>query len=523
MTRSKKPLRFAVGGVIHETNTFATEHLGPTPLSAFTRLEGDAIAEAFAGSNHQVGGFIEGAREHGAEIAWTYLALATPSATIADEAYAAMKEALLDAMGRALPVDGVLLALHGAGVAESVEDIEGDLAAAVRALVGPEVPIAAAYDLHGNLTARMIEACDITLPCRLYPHTDFAKRAVQCVDLLARVKNGALRPVTRMRRLPMLQYIVPTTPGFLPAEINELCATLSALPRVEDCSWFHGFPLADIAAPCPAVVCTTDGDEALARDCADVVANWVWERRERFRPALPSPEDGVRDGIAFSRADPAPTGPFVIGDYADNPGGGAPGDGTQLLRALIDAGLPARSCCFATMADPAVVRQAIEAGAGAIIDIALGGKLGPRQGEPIRGRALVAAITNGRYVSRPGSMFSGVEIDVGPMCHLVIGGVDVLVASRAEQMFDDEPFLAHGIDIKSYRLVGIKGANHFRAGFAPIAARIITVDGGGLSSGRLESFPRAALAGKAWPLHEDAIWAGAPDVTPDHFLAQRDA
>jgi microcystin degradation protein MlrC len=511
MKHINKRLRIAVGGVIHETNTFAAEHVGTTPLSAFECYEGEQIAEAFTGSNHQVGGFIDGARKHAAEVAWSFLAQATPSSTISGKAYAAMKESLIKGVRRALPVDGVLLALHGAGVAEGVEDIEGDLAAAVREVVGPGVPIAAAYDLHGNVTPQMIEACDITLPCRLYPHTDFHDRAVQCVDLLVRIIKGKLKPVTCMRQLPMLQYIVPTMPGFFPAEINEVCAKLSLLPDVEDCSWFHGFPLSDVAAPCPAVVCITNDDGAGAERCADFLANWVWERRERFKPHLASPEDGVRTGIESTRA-----GPLVIGDYADNPGGGTPGDGTQLLRAIIDAGLPAGECCFAVI-DPAVVRQAMDAGVGATIEVSLGGKIGSRQGKPIVGRAAVASLTDGRYVGRPGSMFAGVRFDIGPMCRLVIGGVDVLVSSRAEQMYDDEPFLLHGIDVKSRRIVGIKGANHFRAGFAPIATRMITVDSGGLSSARLESFPRRALLGRVWPLHDDVVWNSASPALPDLF------
>lgn len=492
---SPKPLRLAVGGIIHETNTFATECLGTTPLSAFERYEGEAIADAFTGSNHQVGGFIDGAGKHGAEIAFTFLGQATPSGTIAGDAYGAMKHALLTRLRAALPVDGVLLALHGAGVAEEIDDIEGDLAAAVREVVGPDTPIAAAYDLHGNVTPQMIAACDISLPCRLYPHTDFAIRAVEAVDLLVRVIAGDLRPVTRMVQPPMLQYIVPTTEGFLPAEINRLCDELSSRPGTEDCSWFHGFPLSDIAMPGPTALCLTNGDADAAERCAADLAAWVWERRERFRPDLLTPEEGVRLGRAF----PGPK-PFVIADYADNPGGGTPGDGTQLLRALIEADLEENVACFSMIADPGVVRQAIEAGVGATIEVSLGGKRGARQGEPIRGQATVMSVTDGCYTCRPGSMFAGVRFDIGPMCRLRIRNVEVLVASRPEQMYDDEPFLLHGIDIQTYRIVGIKGANHFRAGYEPLSGQMITVDGGGLSSADLSTFTRRKNAGPLWPL-----------------------
>ena len=250
-----------------------------------------------------------------------------------------MKRRILDGLRAALPVDGVLLALHGAGVADGVEDIEGDLCVAVRELVGPATPIAAVYDLHGNMTEAMRDSCELTLPCKLYPHTDFHDRGVEAVALLREIIAGRLRPVTVMRRLPMLPYIVTTQEGFIPAEVNAVCAELAQRPGVIDCSWFHGFPYADIAAPCPAVVCTTAGDLALAERCADEVAQWIWTRRENFRPSFPSPAEGVAQALAAAH------GPVVVNEYADNPGGGTPGDGTHLLRAVLDAQPAPGTCC----------------------------------------------------------------------------------------------------------------------------------------------------------------------------------
>ncbi|PZX29077.1 metallopeptidase family M81 [Cupriavidus phytorum] len=223
-----------------------------------------------------------------------------------------MKQDILEGIRAALPVDGVLLALHGAGVADGTEDVEGDLALAVRALVGPGVPIAAVYDLHGNMTDAMRDACDLTLPCKLYPHTDFHDRGVEAVELLLEMIRGGLTPVTAMRRLPMLPYIVTTQDGFIPGEVNDVCRKLAAQPGVIDCSWFHGFPYADIAAPCPAVVCTTTGDAALAQRCVDEVAQWIWSHREAFRPTFPPPAQGV--ALALSAAE----GPVVVNEYADN-------------------------------------------------------------------------------------------------------------------------------------------------------------------------------------------------------------
>lgn len=490
----------AIAGLIHETNTYAAEFAGMTALAAFEQYHGDEIEHAFNGSNHQVGGFIEGARQAGVTLVHTYVAQATPSGTIEAEAYLTMKQRVLDGIRAALPVDGVLLALHGAGVADGVEDVEGDLAGAVRALVGPEIPIAAVYDLHGNMTDAMHDACDLTLPCKLYPHTDFRDRGIEAIELLLRVIRRELRPVTYVRRLPMLPYIVTTHAGFIPAEVNALCRKLAAQAGVIDCSWFHGFPYADIAAPCPSVVCTTAGDAALAQHCADEVAMWIWNHREAFRPEFASPADGVAEALAMAQ------GPIVINEYADNPGGGTPGDGTHLLRALLEAKPTPDTCCFASINDPSVVEQAASAGVGRSIRVSLGGKQGRFQGTPIDADAYVKSVTDGRFINRSGSMFEGVRFDLGRMCRLVIDGVDVIVASRAEQIYDVEPFLLHGIDATQRQIVAIKGANHFRAGFRTVAANIISVDGPGLSTANITSFPRQRCKREFWPVTDNVVF-----------------
>ncbi|WP_353191949.1 M81 family metallopeptidase [Pandoraea pnomenusa] len=498
MTRTS--MRFAVAGIIHETNTYATAFSGLTPLRAFEQYWGESIPAVFDGANHQVGGFIEGARRVGATLEYAFVGQATPSGTIDARAYAAMKQEILDGIRARLPVDGVLLALHGAGVADGTEDIEGDLAAAVRELVGADIPIAAVYDLHGNFTEAMRLSCDITLPCKLYPHTDFLDRGIEAVELMVQMLDGRLTPATAVRYLPMLPYIVTTQEGFTPALVNDLCAKLVAQYEVVDCSWFHGFPYADIAAPCPSVVCTTHGDPALAQKLVDEVADWIWRHREAFRPSFPSPEAGVAAALA------AADGPVVVNEYADNPGGGTPGDGTHLLRAVLDARPAPGTACFASINDAQVVAQAQAAGVGATIRVSLGGKLGRYQGQPIEADAYVKSITDGKFVNRPGAMFAGVNFDLGAMCRLVIDGVDVIVASRAEQIYDIEPFAMHGLDVSAHKLIALKGANHFRAYYRHLATQIISVDSVGLSTADITSFDRERLQGQYWPLSEAATF-----------------
>ena len=494
---TRQAIRLAITGILHETNTYAAASGGPTPLDWFRQFHGQDIVHRLAGTNSAVGGYLAACAAHGVQAVPAYAAQATPSATIAHEAYVAMRTQLLQALQAALPVQGVLMALHGAGVAEQVDDIEGDLLQHVRALVGPGVPIAATYDLHGNLSDAMVANADFTLPCRLYPHTDMAERAAEGVDLLLRQLKGDIgRPVTAARRLPILGQVVATEPGALPSAVNVRCAEVAAWPGVLDCSWFHGFPYADIAMPCVSVVCTTDGDALLAQRAVDHVADWIWQQRQAFLRPLISPRDGVSQALA------ATEGPVVVNENADNPGGGTPGDGTHLLRALLEARPPAGRACFGILSDPEVVQQAIEAGVGATLTVRLGGKRGPFQGQPIEAQAVVKCLTDGRFTNRPGSMLAGMAFNLGPMCRLVIDGVDVLVASRPDQTWDPEVFLLHGIDVQQRQVVAIKGANHFRAGFRGVARQIITVDSEGLSSADLSLFPRNRLAVALWPLSE---------------------
>lgn len=499
MHNATATLRFVVGGICHETNTYVTEFTDYTPLSSFIRHSGEEVEPEYAGTNTVVGGYIEGAAASGVELVYSTVALAWPSGTIRASAYEHLKQSVLDGIRSALPVDGVLMTPHGAGVVEGIDDLEGDLLAAVRELVGANVPIASVYDLHGQMTEQMRLHSDLTLPCRLYPHTDLAQRGVEAVELLVQTVRGAIRPVTAMRQLPMVGMVMSTDAGLPTAHANDLCLRIGERPGVIDCSWFHGFPYADIPAPYPTVVCTTDGDLELAQRCADEVADWIWENREAFRPRITAPEEGVRQALAVE------SGLVVVNENSDNPGGGAPGDATHLLRALLSAQLPPETACFTAIHDPEVARQAERAGVGATIGVKLGGKLGKMQGTPIVAQAYVKAVTDGRFTNLPGSVLEGFQFDLGTSCRLVIEDVDVIVISRPSQTFDPALLLLHGIDVNRRKIVALKSSNHFRAGFHALASAIITVDSPGLSSADVASFPRSRLAQHVWPLHDDVV------------------
>jgi len=487
-------MRVAVGGITHETNTYAVETTGMTGVDEFVIVRGQEIVEREKGVRTYVGGMLDAAAAIGAEVIPTLLARAEPSGTISADAYASMKAELLALIEAAMPVDAVALELHGAGVVDGAPDLEGDLGAAVRQLVGPDVPLVAAFDLHGNATEAMVEAFDVMLPVHLYPHTDTYERGYEAVELLPGIISGATKPTLHVERLPMLLPASTTDAGNPAAEMNEVCFDLEGADGVIDVSVFHGFPYTDTADVGVNVLCTTDGDSELARRSAKRVAAWVWANRERFRPETQMPETAMR------LARDATEWPVVINDTADNPGGGAPGDATHVLRALLET--DTRPATFAFICDPEVVDAAVDAGVGSTIRTRLGGKHDDLHGEPIEVNGYVKCLTDGRFVLQ--EMMRGYELALGPTVRLVVDSVDVIVTSKPWQTIDREVFALHGIDVTRYKLVVLKSSQHFRAGFRDVAASIITADSPGLTTQRVELLKRQHAPGALWPLDATA-------------------
>jgi microcystin degradation protein MlrC len=484
-------LRIALGGISHETNTYADSVTGPTGLERFVIRRGDRMLHA-RGTATFLAGFLDGCDEIGAEPVPTLWAWAGPSGTVTADAFAALRDELLERLAAALPVDAVALELHGAGVVEGIDDLEGHLGTEVRRLVGPDVPIVAALDLHANITDQMAETFDAFFGNHLYPHTDGRERGYEAVTAVPNIRTGAWNPVIGVEHLPMLLPAAATDPGEPAAEMNELCRAIEARPGVIDCTVFHGFPYVDVPHVGVHVVVTTDDDRALAAACAHEVGTWIWDQRERFRKEAHSPDTAVLTARTLVDAG---TRPVVINETCDNPGGGSPGDGTHLLRAMLDADL--HDAAFGFVSDPEVAEQAHRAGVGARLDLRLGGKHGDLHGSPIERSAVVRTLTDGRITLR--HMMQGVPLDLGPSARLLCDGVDVIVTSRPFQTLDAEIFLLHGIDVTRCSVVGLKSSQHFRAGFGQLAGAILTADAPGLTTNRVETFEHSRAGRPLWP------------------------
>ena len=480
-------MKIAIAGIIHETNTYVRNQ---TTLSDFHILRGDQILR-LDGTETQTGGALDRCKALDIEPVPVFWANTQPSGTISSEAYESMKSEVLAGLAAVMPVDGVFLDLHGAGVVDGCPDLEGDLAQAVRRLVGEAVPVTAAFDLHGNVTRQMTDALDGVFVCHEYPHVDVHERAMEAIDLIHMMLTENFRPVVKLHSLPML---MPTTTTFhgpgeeLKQRARQLEADNADIIKV---SFFHGFPYCDVPHVGAHVVVTNRGDEKGAETLARQFAEHIWNKKDVLEPT------SLDAAEAVEAAKKALERPVVINETSDNCGGGSPGDGTHLLRAMLDAKLP--NACFGFIVDAEVAEQAHRAGVGSSIEVELGGKYDDLHGDPLRLAVYVKALHDGRCVMQ--AMSKGARINYGKLARLQVDDMDIVVASQRSQTFDTEPFLAVGIDVRQKDFVALKSSNHFRAGFEPLAGTIITADPPGLTTHHVEVFPRENTA--LWPLDRE--------------------
>ncbi len=494
-------MRIALGGIVHETNTYAVQSFGMTTMDSFDVRRGEAIA-TYAGTRTFMGGMLFAAEANDHDVVPVLHAFAQPSGTIDGEAYRTLRDDLVAGIAAAMPLDAVVLDTHGAGIAEGIDDLESDLGQSIREVIGFDVPLISTLDLHGAITQEMGDLYDLLLGVYEYPHVDMYERGIEAIEAVPNLVSGEWNPTTHVERLPLLLPTSSTT--IAPAgDIRDRCLELERVEGVLRCAFFHGFPFTDIPAAGASVVVTTNADPALARAVAQQIAAEVWDRREEFRLESLTPEIAIRQAqrVIVERG-----GPVVINDTADNPGGGTPGDATHVLRALIEAN-PENSC-FGYIFDPQVAEQAHDAGAGSTIEISLGGKHDDLHGSPLEITVYVKSTSDGRFVYTT-PMLAGARANYGPMARLQMGGrggIDILVGSARSQVFDAEVFSLHGIDVTRFDLVVLKSSQHFRAGFDELATEVITADSPGLTTLRVENFDHPRVDGPRWPIDPEAAW-----------------
>jgi microcystin degradation protein MlrC len=461
--------RIAVGGFLHETNTFAPSkapyemflHGGGWPAMA----EGEAVFTALRDVNVGACGFIETGQALGWRLVPLVWAAATPSAHVTEEAYERIAGKMLDALKAADPVDAVYLDLHGAMVCEHLDDGEGEILARLRKLIGPDVPLVASLDLHGNVTRRMVDEAEALIAYRTYPHIDMAETGRRSAAYIAKILGGE-RHAKAFRQLDFLIPIAWQATGMEPC--RGLYAALAAMEgeAVPTLSFLSGFPAADFP-DCGASVIVYGLTQADADRAADNFAAMVAAQESAFAGETLSPDEGVRRAMAIAAG---ATRPVVIADTQDNPGAGGNSDTTGMLRALVANG--AQRAAIGLIVDPDAAEAAHAAGLGATVQLALGGKSGIAGDAPFEAAFIVEALSDGNLTAS-GPFYGGARLRLGPSACLRIGGVRVVLASRKTQMADQEMYRFVGIEPREAAILVNKSSVHFRADFEPIAEAIL--------------------------------------------------
>ena len=479
-------MRVFSGGLATETNTFAPM---PTGLGSF-RDRGYYRAGTHPDEMSFFAGPLWAARQRGKALGWDLVeglvASAQPSGTTTRLAYETLRDELLGDLAAALPVDMVVLGLHGAMVADGYDDCEGDLLARVRQMVGPKVVVGAELDPHNHLTPAMLGNADLLIAFKEYPHTDILERAYELVDLCAAMVEGRIRPVASCVDCNMIVTMHTTREparGFV-----DRIQALEGKDGILSISVSHGFAWGDVEHMGTQIVVYSDGDAAKGMRLARRLADDLIGLRERLRVTYPGIDASLDEALAFDG------GPVVLADGADNPGGGAAGDSTFILRRMIERGIG--NACLGPLWDGVAARIAFDAGVGAKLMLRIGGKIGPLSGDPVDALCTVKALLPEMTMTG----LAGTPMAMGDSALVETGGIEIVLVSLRNQAMGTDVFTQLGVDLAAKKIIVVKSSQHFYASFSKLARHVIYVGAPGVVAFDLSTLPYRKIRRPKWPL-----------------------
>ncbi len=432
------------------------------------------------------------ARSRAAELGWTLIegtaTWAEPGGIVNQRTWEFLRDQLLEELRAALPIDIVLLGLHGAMVSQGCLDCEGELIEAVRAIVGPGTIIGVTFDPHSHLSKKRLEGTDLITVFKEFPHTDFVETAGNLIDLVKNTDAGRIAPVISTFDCKMIE-VLPTSREPMRSFVDRLKA-LEGRGNILSVSVIHGFMAGDVPDLGARIIVITDDAKNEGDELARRLGMELFSLRGTTRPDFLSPEE------ALDRALAAAEGPVVIADVWDNPGGGVPGDSTIILREMMARNIG--NAALATIWDPIAVRTSMSAGEGACLQLRFGGKMSPVGGEPID-----ACITVRRIVPDAVQSFGESVVPLGDSVWIEVGGIDVILNTVRSQVFNPDVFSNLGIDPTAKAMLVVKSTNHFHDAFSRIAPEILyaTVEGPYPNNPVTNGYRN--LRRKIWPLLEN--------------------
>ena len=483
---------------MHESNTF---YPIPTTREMFRDtclVSGREVISHWGEAHHEIGGMLEVLPAQGLETVPLLTGTAMPSGPVEEEAYEEILAEILDRIsGESL--DGLLLALHGAMVAEHVRDADGRTAASIRQLVGPDLPIVMTLDLHANVSPLMIESVTATTIYRTYPHLDQRERGREATRILAETLEGRIQPVQALVKPPLCISILAQGSRYEPiADLYRRMEELIEQEGIVSASIAPGFAYADVEEMGPGFLVVTDGDGPRARKGALGLARRAWERRDELTLL------GTPIGQAVQDAMSGDAGPVTLLDVGDNVGGGSPADGTLILEEVIRTGSgPALVVLF----DPAAVQACVASGVGTEVSLVVGGKSDDLHGPPIPIRGRVRCLHDGAFVEEE-PRHGGARYNNQGLTALVETGEGHAIVLNSLRMapMSLEQVLSLGIKPNSYRILVAKGAIAPMAAYEPVSSRIVYVDTPGITSANPAHFEYRYRPRPLYPFEPETVW-----------------
>ncbi|MEA9393552.1 M81 family metallopeptidase [Acerihabitans sp. TG2] len=466
-----------------ESNSFSPFPTDAAAFQAFGFWRGTASTDGANGQGAALAELRRLTESNGGRLSESICAFAQPAGPTKAEVYVALKAQILEDLQVAMPVNAVLLILHGAMIAEGFDDCEGDLLTSVRTIVGPSVPIGVTLDLHCHITASMLANADIMIAYKEYPHVDMIPRLREVFVLIWGMLNSGIRPVTCFVPCSMVGLWPTTNPAMRQLVLDMIA--LESDPGVLSVSLAHGFPWGDITGATAGALCITDNNPTLANATAHRIAGQFWGLRESARTKHIS----FADAIARGRQAP----PAVIADMADNPGGGAPGDSTFALTALQEAGIA--QAAFGCVCDPETVALCFAAGEGAQLKLVIGGTHGAVSGQPFCCKARIMRLipqhiqSVKRWTSPLGS---AVWLRLEPE-------IDVVVCNLRNQVYGQTAFTGLGIDLSGKQIIIVKSTQNFYADFKELSRNILYANSPGALTTDFGMIPFIRRSMDFWP------------------------
>ena len=492
-----KPLRVAIAGFSHETNSFAPLRAGQEALEAAPLLRGNEILEEHRDTRSPTAGFLEVVdADPDTTVVPLVFASMTPMGLVTDEVFDQMMTEILDGLPAEGPFDVVLLDLHGAGVSESHDDMDAEILRLVRETVGRETVIGTTLDMHANVSPAMIEYADVVTLYQTNPHLDTRARAADCARIALDAARGQVRPVMHLIQLPLVINILRQ--GTDDDPVRGLLATAKEVwnrPGILFAAIGLGYPYSDTPKMGSTVLVIADGDRELAAHGAREIGRAVWNAREELQGVAPTAEEAA--AMVADRS-----GPIVLLDVGDNVGGGTRGDSTVLAHAL-----QGQDGVFMVLTDGAGAAAAHAAGVGAEIALTLGAGPPEAVGGTIDITGTVTHLSNGEFTQRGESHGGRPQQHVGPTAVVACPGFgSVMITTLPFMPFSLEPYGAMGIDISTYRVIVAKGVIAPRAAFSAISDDLVLVDTPGPSTADFSRFDYTARRVPLYPLEPNATF-----------------